>query len=102
MTMGSRNNPAKIRFSAIPAWVKRGAAGLVALGLARWAPAGIDVVLIIGGSIMVLAATIGLRMWVSELVPRATLLSAREGFNRPMQHGLPPRVPTARRAKARP
>lgn len=99
MTTSIRNDLVKLRISPIPVWVKLGVAGFGSLALAHWAPAGIDAVLIIAGSVMLLGAIIGLRLWVSELIPRAKLISESERFSRPT--GLPYPMDRGSRENAR-
>lgn len=71
------------RISAVPVWVRLGAIGLGSLAFARWAPAGIDAALIIAGFVMLVGAIIGLRLWVSELIPRTPLMPETERSSRP-------------------
>lgn len=66
----------KTASEGIPPWVKLGAAGFGTVVLARWAPTGIDVVLIISGALMMLGALIWARIWVTGLVPRGALVRA--------------------------
>ena len=83
----------------IPAWVVLLGMGLVTLLLVRWMPAGIDVALLIIGSLMMLVAFIWARFWMSHLVPRARLFPALQrsrpryfeardglGIDRPLNH----------------
>lgn len=84
-----RNDHVKTRLSPIPVWVKLGVAGFGSLALAHWAPAVIDPVLIVAGFVMLLGAIIGLRLWVSELVPRAQLIFEIERFSRPAHDRVP-------------
>ena len=62
---------------SIPAWLELLGMGLVTLLLVRWMPAGIDVVLLIIGSVLMLVAFFWARIWIGHLLPRAPLLPAR-------------------------
>ncbi|MGH8542682.1 MAG: hypothetical protein ACREX3_03355 [Gammaproteobacteria bacterium] len=63
----------------IPAWLELLGMGFVTLLLVRWMPAGIDVVLLIIGSVLMVVAFIWARIWISHLLPRAPVFLARQG-----------------------
>ena len=79
MKTDNRDDNAKTLRRSTPAWLQLLGMGFVTLLLVRWMPAGVDVVLLIIGSVLMLVAFIWARIWISHVLPRAPLFPARQG-----------------------